>query len=141
MTKIYCFGNPDLKEDKIALELADEFNNDVELKVKGFEFVKATNPDFFLNEDFGNSERNLGNNKEIIIIDAVKGIENIKIINNLDELKTTKTTTVHDFDLGNTLKLLKELGKIKQVTIVGLPYGKELKKFDKENVKQLVQSL
>ena len=133
MVKIYCFGNPNIKEDKAALKLADEFNDDVELKVKGYEFVKATNPDFFINENYSD--------KEIVIIDAVKGIDNIKIITDLDELKTTKTTTMHDFDLGNTLKLLKELGKIKDVTIIGLPYGRKLKKFDKENVKQVIQSL
>jgi len=133
MTKIYCFGNPDLEEDKIALELADELNDDTELTLKGFEFVKATNADFYLNEYF--------EKKEIIIIDAVKGIENIKMINNLDELKTTSTTTMHDFDLGKTLKLLKELDKVKDVTIIGLPYGRELKKFDKESIKMLLQSL
>jgi len=132
MVKIYCFGNPDLKEDNIALKLADELNEDTELTLKGFEFVKATNPDFFLNQNL---------DLNIIIIDAVKGIENIKIINNLDELKTTKTTTMHDFDLGNTLKLLKELNKVKDVTIIGLPYEKELTKFDKENIKQLIQNL
>ena len=133
MTKIYCFGNKDLEEDNIALKLADEFNNDTELTLKGFEFEKATNPDFFLNENF--------ENKEIVIIDAVKGIDNIKIINNLDDLKETKTTTMHDFDLGNTLKLLKKLDKVKEVTIIGIPYGKELKKFDKESIKMILQSL
>ena len=133
MTTIYCFGNPDLEEDKIALELADEFNNDTELTLKGFEFEKATNADFFLNENY--------EDKNIVIIDAVKGKINIKIINNLDELKTTKTTTMHDFDLGNTLKLLKELDKIKDVTIIGIPYGKGLSKMDKENVKMIIQNL
>jgi Ni,Fe-hydrogenase maturation factor len=131
--KIYCFGNLDIKEDKVALELADELNDDTELTLKGFEFVKTTNPDFFLNENYLDTK--------IIIIDVVKGIENIKIINDLDELKTTKTTTMHDFDLGNTLKLLKELGKIKEVIIIGIPHGKELTIMDKENVKMLISNM
>jgi len=32
MKKIFCFGNPDLKEDRLALELADELKKSRDLK-------------------------------------------------------------------------------------------------------------
>lgn len=118
--KVYCFGNPDVKEDKIAFELADELGKDKELE--RFEFVKCTSPDFLLNLD----------EKEIVILDVVKGIKDVQVIEDIDKLKATKTTTMHDFDLGTVLGLMKETGRINKIKIIGLPQkngkaGKELK--------------
>lgn len=117
MKKIYCFGNPDLVEDSYALELADELGKDKSLNKinkklnQTFEFIKCTPPDFLLSI----------NEKEIIIIDVVKGISKVEIIKDIDKLKETKTSTMHDFDLCTVLKLLKETGKLKNLTIIGVP--------------------
>ncbi|MBS3121517.1 hypothetical protein J4434_01360 [Candidatus Woesearchaeota archaeon] len=137
MKNIYCFGNPDIKEDAAALELADELNKDKKLN-KRFEFVKCTSPDFLLNENIKNIKG------EIIIIDVVRGINKVKIINDINLLKETTTSTMHDFDLCTVLKLLKEIGKLKKVTIIGVPFNstysdtKNLnnrKNIKKENIK------
>lgn len=103
--KIYCFGNPDIKEDSLALELADE------LRIEGFEFIKCASPDFLLNL----------NEEEITIIDSIKGLKKILVIRDLDRLNETKTTTMHDFDLGTVLKLLRETGQVKKFKIIGIP--------------------
>jgi Ni,Fe-hydrogenase maturation factor len=118
MKKIYCFGNPYIKEDSIALELADILNADKELN-KRFQFIKCTSPDFLLNEDVPD---------ELIIIDVVKGIDEVKVMHDIENLRLSKSTTVHDFDLGNTLKLLKSRGYLKKVIIIALPYAKEANK-------------
>ena len=118
MKKIYCFGNPYIKEDSIALELADILNADKELN-KRFQFIKCTSPDFLLNEDVPD---------DLIIIDVVKGIDEVKVMHDIENLRLSKSTTVHDFDLGNTLKLLKSRGYLKKVIIIALPYAKEANK-------------
>lgn len=119
LKKIFCFGNPGLEEDSIALELADE------LDVDGFEFVKCTSPDFLLNL----SDEEL---EEIVILDAVKGLKKVEVIEDIGRFKQTKTTTMHDFDLGTVLKLLKETGKINKVKIVGLPINRDKKETEKQ---------
>ena len=120
--RIYCFGNTDIKEDRLALELADELARDKELKKKGIEFIKCTSPDFLLNI----------NEKEIIILDVVRGLKDVQMITDLNRLNATKTTTMHDFDLGTVLKLLKEAGQLKNVEIIGIPSGADKKKTKKD---------
>ncbi|MCX8147527.1 MAG: hypothetical protein N3D84_03605 [Candidatus Woesearchaeota archaeon] len=125
MKKVYCFGNPDIKEDKIALELADILSREKSLKNK-VEFVKCTSPDFLLNI----------NEKDLIIIDAVKGLKDVKIIKDINEIRETKTTTMHDFDLGSFLKLMKEAGALRNITIIGVPYTA-----DKRKIRKIMPSL
>ncbi|MBW3012921.1 hypothetical protein KY325_02720 [Candidatus Woesearchaeota archaeon] len=117
--KIYCFGNQDIEEDKLALELADE------LVVKGFEFVKCTSPDFLQTED-----------KVLVILDVVKDIDDVIIINDIDKIKQYNIVSTHDLDLGFHLKLLKEMGELQKLTIIGLP-----PRMDKEKAKQKIRIL
>ena len=118
MKKIYCFGNPLLEEDNLALQIADEMDG----KLKGIEFVKCTGPDFLLGLD----------EKEIIIMDAVKGIKKPEIIEDLNKISQTKTATMHDFDLGTVLKLMKETGQLKKIMIIGLPMNGDENKIRKD---------
>ena len=90
--KIYCFGNPSIEEDSIALELADDLNE----RFPQIEFVKCMGPDFLLSLD----------EKELMIIDAVKGIDKVMVIDDINKICYTKTTTMHDFDLGTSVHLL-----------------------------------
>src|SRR3989344_9095784 len=91
-------------------------------KLKGIEFVKCTGPDFLLGLD----------EKEIIIMDAVRGIKKTAIIGDIGKIKPTKTATMHDFDLGTVLKLLKETGQLKKIKIIGLPMDGDENKIKKE---------
>lgn len=118
MKKIYCFGNPLLEEDNLSLRLADELNG----KLKGIEFVRCESPDFLLGLD----------EKEIIILDAVRGLKKPAIIEDMNKIIPTKSTTSHDFDLGTVLKLLKETGQLKKVKIIGLPMDGDENKIKKE---------
>ncbi|MCA9459682.1 MAG: hypothetical protein KC550_03995 [Nanoarchaeota archaeon] len=65
----------------------------------------------------------LNSNENLIILDVVKGLKKIKIINKIDDLILANSLTCHDLDLAFYLKLMKETGQIKTVTIIGLPYG------------------
>lgn len=103
-TRIYCFGNQYIKEDSLALTLANKLN------IPNVEFIKCESIEPIL-EAKGT----------IYILDQVKGIKEITLITDIDKLKNRKCVSCHDFDLQFFLKLLKKLDRIKEVIIIGLP--------------------
>lgn len=103
--KVYCFGNEFLENDKLAKELADK------LKVPGIEFIKCDSVDTLFDVK-----------GTLYIMDVVRGLKEVTIIKDVDKLKSGKKLTCHDFDLGYFLQLMKKLGKIQEVVIIGLPY-------------------
>ncbi len=105
MRKIYCFGNPYVSGDTLALELADS------LKVDGFEFVKCTNP------------AHLPLGEELFILDVVKGIKKVGLLLDLKKLEQHNTVSAHDLALGHWLQMGENVGLIKGVKIIGLPLG------------------
>lgn len=104
--KILVFGNPLVEEDSLAIKLIP--------KLKKFfpklEFVKIDPTEGL--EKFG---------KDLIILDVARGIENVMLIDSVEKLKTNKVYSMHDFDLSLNLKILKKLGKINSVKIIGIP--------------------
>ena len=124
MKKILVFGNPYLKEDSLAVKVGKQ------LSIKGFEVVNCSNPDDLLNHDLSNS----------IILDVAQGISKATFFTDIDSLEFSVIFSLHDFDLGFFMKLLKETGKIKKVNIIGVPQGYDEGKALKE-VSKLVQNL
>jgi Ni,Fe-hydrogenase maturation factor len=57
----------------------------------------------------------------ICIVDTVIGIDTITVFSNLEDFKLSPRVSVHDFDLPLFLGLLKKLGKIEKITIIGIP--------------------
>jgi len=110
--KVYVFGNEDLSFDNQAIKVADELKG--QIKGCDFIFVKPNQDLPFVDE------------KNVVIIDTVEGIDDVKIIEDgdLKNLSVEGKTTAHDFDLGFQLKYLKKIGKLGKVTIVGLPMEK-----------------
>ena len=105
MIKVYCFGNPHVSGDTLALELADSLN------VEGFEFIKCTNP------------AQLPMGEELLILDVVKGIKRVGLLMDLKKLEQHNTVSAHDLDLGHWLQMGEKVGLIKGVKIIGLPPG------------------
>ena len=70
---------------------------------------------------------------ELIIIDTVEGIKKVTLINDLEKIRTEKIYSLHDFDLAFNLKLIQKIGKLKKVTIFGVP----MKISEKEALEQL----
>jgi Ni,Fe-hydrogenase maturation factor len=122
--KVYVFGNEDNQQDKIAFEIASKIDH------KGLNFIKVKpNQDLpFINE------------KKVIILDAVEGIDKVVEINNkdLDKLVMSKSSTVHDFDLGFQLKYLQKIGKLGEVTIIGIPMNT---KIDQRLIQSILRKL
>lgn len=105
MLKIYCFGNPLVKDDRIPFEILPFLKKEF----PSIKFIEANSPDDIEEE------------KEINIIDTVYGINSVRVIEDIDFICNNKTCTLHDFDLGMTLKLMKKMNKIKRVRIIGIP--------------------
>lgn len=121
MNTVLCFGNPHIKGDSIAIELAKE------LKVINFEFIISMYPDEIYNYK---------NVDEIYLMDVVKGLDKVTLITDLNQLKIKQPISLHDFDLGFVLKLMKATGQLKSIKIIGLPLG-----VNKEEIKSQVEEL
>jgi len=110
--RIYIFGNPLVKEDSLPLKLIDNLRKEFpSLEFKEFDTVE-----------------DLELEKELNIIDTVKGIKKVEIIENIDKIIVDKIYSLHDFDLGYNLKLLKKMKMIDKVRIFGVPLGLDEKK-------------
>ena len=125
--RILVFGNPLVQEDSLPLELLP----DLRREFPEFEFVE-----FDTAEDLENE------GEELWIIDAVKGVEKVVLVTDVNSIHESGRYTMHDFDLGITLKLLKKMGMLKRVWIFGVPadYDKvramdELKNLIKKELK------
>lgn len=122
--KIYCFGNPFLKDDRLPLELVPELQSEF----PSIQFIYANSPDEIENESTVN------------IIDTVDGIEKVELITEIDSICVNKNCSLHDFDLGMTLKIMKKMGSIKAVRIIGIP-KKYTKKKALSEVKAMINEL
>jgi Ni,Fe-hydrogenase maturation factor len=122
-TVVLCFGNEFVEMDSLPIILYKELKG----KIPNVDFVQCES----LNEimDHINHER-------VFILDTIKGIKEISIINDLEILKNRKIYTLHDFDLSIYLKLIGKIGKIKNLRIIGIPVG-----YDKETAKEKIINL
>ena len=106
--KILVFGNPLIEKDSLALKLIPKLKK--QFSKSNFNFVE-----FDSTEDLQKEGRNL------IILDVVEGIDKIEIITDIDRLSIGNIYTMHDFDLGYNLKVLKHIGLLDSVKIIGIP--------------------
>lgn len=75
--------------------------------------------------------------RDLVIIDSVEGIDKVVLIKEIDAIKTQKVYTMHDFDLGYSLKLLKKLKLLDSVMIFGVP----MRMGEREALKQLKEAI
>ncbi|MBN1644587.1 hypothetical protein JW851_00925 [Candidatus Woesearchaeota archaeon] len=113
--KIYCFGNEYVPQDSIAKKIAES------LFIPGIEFIKTDSLE--------------GISGDIVILDAVKGIRDVKIIEDIAQIKEFYPISAHDFDLGSELKLRKAVGEIGSVKIIGIPMEGDVEKIKAEVAK------
>jgi len=100
---IYVFGNEHLEGDGLAREVAS-------LLPLSFSVVHCRSPDELLEEK-----------GEILILDVVRNIKKPMLIEDISRLKTRKMVSLHDFDVGYFLALLRELDPNQKVKIIGIP--------------------
>ncbi len=106
ITKILVFGNPLVKKDSLPLKLI----RPLQKKFPNLEF-----------KEFDSIEEIQNEGRILYIIDSVEDIKEVTIITDIDLLNTHSIYSVHDFDLANSLRLLKKLKMIDKVIIFGIP--------------------
>jgi hypothetical protein len=104
---VYIFGNPDLAMDALPLRLVPALQQ---------EFPALSFVTLDPNEDWEIPPH-------MVIIDTVVGIAEVTVFHDLSIFEKAPRMTCHDFDAYANLLLLKKLGKIEGVTIVGVPAG------------------
>src|SRR3712207_180815 len=106
---VYVFGNECVAEDKRAIEVARELEDTLD----GISFV-------FVNP---NQDVPFVNERHIVILDTVQGIQDVALVEGdaIDRLTLSPRGSVHDFDLTFQLSYLKKLGKLGEVTLIGIP--------------------
>jgi Ni,Fe-hydrogenase maturation factor len=105
MKKIYVLGNSLVKEDSLPIRL---------IPVLKKEFPKIEFIEFEPTEDFPKE-------KELVIIDTVINAKEVCLISDIDKIISEKAVSLHDFDLGYNLKLMKKFGMIQKIKIIGIP--------------------
>ncbi len=104
MKTIYVVGNLLLKEDNTPIKIMGKLQE----KFPDVKF-KELDPSEDIPEGI------------LTIVDTVVGIYDIKIIEDLDIIVSDKAYSLHDFDLGINLKLMKKAGKLEKIQIIGVP--------------------
>jgi Ni,Fe-hydrogenase maturation factor len=112
--KVYVFGNEDVPEDRKAIEAAQKMDRAVD--DISFVFVGP-------NEDVPFADEG-----RVVILDTVHGIRDVELIegDRIAALVLAPRGSVHDFDLTFQLRYLKKIGKLGDVTIVGVPQEGEV---------------
>lgn len=106
--KVLVFGNPLIEKDALVLRILPELRK----KFQDVEFYEVDPT-----EDLGKY------GKDLVILDAVANLDKVMLIDSIEQLETNRIYSMHDFDLGYNLKILKKLGLIESVKIIGVPFG------------------
>ena len=121
---ILVFGNMLVREDSLPPRLLMHLRNT---------FPSIEFKEFDPNEDLQKEGEKLN------IIDTVVGIKKVTLIKNVDMIKAGKIYSLHDFDLGQNLKLFKKIGWLKEINIFGVPQNYSFSKALHE-LKELIKS-
>jgi Ni,Fe-hydrogenase maturation factor len=124
MKTIYVLGNPEFEQDSSPVKLIPKLQTS--LPQYNFQHLDPT--------------ENLPEEPHLILIDTILGLKSVRTLNEteLDKIQSSPQVSMHDFDLGFQLKLMKKLDKIQKVTIIGIP---DLIKDPKEILRQVTQIL
>jgi len=112
--KIYVFGNEYLEEDKLSCEVSRH--------LEGYKTIHCRSPDELLEAE----------EDEILILDVVKNIKEPIVIKDINKIKTNNMLSLHDFDVGYFLKLIREMGMNKKIKIIGIPPQGNIKEIAKK---------
>ena len=127
--KILIFGNPLVEKDNLPLKFLPQ----LEQQLPNLEFIHL---------DPTEELQNYGPN--LTIIDTAENLAHTKLLTlstpeDFNKLLNPKLYSMHDFDLGYNLKLLKKMGKIDRVRIICVPLENNKEIF--EDVKRILKEI
>ncbi|OGL74640.1 hypothetical protein A3C96_04275 [Candidatus Uhrbacteria bacterium RIFCSPHIGHO2_02_FULL_60_10] len=102
---ILLFGNPEVAADSLPPRLQSA--------------LAAARPDLeFLTAD---PTENLPFDEDTVIVDTVINLEEPRLFTSLDDFAAAPRLTGHDYDVYAEMRWRQKLGKLKKVSIIGLP--------------------
>jgi Ni,Fe-hydrogenase maturation factor len=105
-TDVWVFGNLDLEEDSLPLRILPQ--------------LQRQRPDLtFKTRDPMEEWDNVPD--PLIVVDTVKGIAAVTVLKDLELFEDAPRVSMHDLDLLSQLQLLKKVGKLGHVVVVGVP--------------------
>jgi hypothetical protein len=127
--KVYVFGNQDSPLDNGAFAVAEKLGK----SIKNVEFVEVA----------PNKDLPFANKENAVILDTVQRIKKTQVFTTKDlgRISLSPITSVHDFDLGFQLKYLRKLGKLGEVTIIGIPQKKIISEPDYRLIQSILRKL
>lgn len=109
--KVLVFGNILVEKDNIVLKIMPDLKK---------EFPEIEFKELDANEDLQKQGKELKIIDVAEDLDKVKGIK-ISSLEDFNRILTNKVYSMHDFDLGYNLKLLKKMNLIDEVEIICVP--------------------
>ena len=106
--RVLVFGNPYLEDDSLAVDVASQ------LSLPGVEFKVTSELNDLLEEEYD------------CILDVAYGVPRVVTIDDPDMLVEHPLMSLHDYDVGFFIKLMRKLGKLEDVSIVAIPAGYDL---------------
>ncbi len=103
---VYVVGNLLVKKDSLPIRLIPFLRK---------ECPKIDFVEFDPSEDF------LPDKKVVTIIDTVINIDRVQVFTDIDKIELSKAFSLHDFDLGYNLRLMKKFNMLDKVNIIGIP--------------------
>lgn len=102
---VYVLGNPLEEVDALPIKLLPRLREAFPL----FTFIEIDPTENFPEEE------------HLIIIDTIINATHVIVWTDVNAIKSSPSYSLHDFDLGMTLKLMQKMGTLKRVTIFGVP--------------------
>jgi hypothetical protein len=102
---IFIFGNPDLEADSLPLKIQAR--------------LEHTFPDISFEAKDPNEEWDVP--EELTVIDTVLDLKEVTVFDGLDAFVGAPHMSMHDFDALANLRYLQKLGRLKKVTVIGVP--------------------
>lgn len=103
--QVFIFGNPDVPADSLPPKLLPQLHDT-------FPHIRFEMKD--PNEEWDVPE-------ELVVIDTAEGIERVTVFTDLTVFAASPRLTMHDFDALSNLRYLQKLGKLKKISIIGVP--------------------
>jgi len=121
--RLFVFGNKHLKNDSFAVQVGQRIKE----TRKDIDVVHCQSPFALL--EFSQ--------EEMAILDVVANADRPTLIEDVSRIKTSNLVSLHDFDLGFFLSLMREMGTAKKIKIIGVPRHGNIEEVAKEVEKWL----
>lgn len=123
--QIYVFGNELVAQDSLAKKIAKSIID--ENLLPNVDFVFCEDPHELLDKELDN----------LVILDVAQNIDSVMMLTSTEQLEHSKIVSLHDFDLGYFLKLMKTTGALQQINIIAIPWKGEVNNYKDLVVKEI----